>query len=116
MRLIIRNDKAETSRYVAEYIKSRINKFAPTADRPFVLGLPTGSSPEIVYSHLVRYVKAGELSFKHVITFNMVHLPWADSANSARTNMWGSRVTTQKVTTASCGSICFLTSTSTPQT
>ena len=49
----------------------RINKFAPTADKPFVLGLPTGSSPLTTYKALVRMHKAGELSFKHVVTFNM---------------------------------------------
>ncbi|KAK2741582.1 hypothetical protein FQN57_005565 [Myotisia sp. PD_48] len=50
---------------------SRIKAFAPTADRKFVLGLPTGSSPEIIYGLLVKRYKAGEISFKHVITFNM---------------------------------------------
>ena len=41
------------------------------SDKPFVLGLPTGSTPLKVYAELVRMVKAGELSFKNVITFNM---------------------------------------------
>ncbi|PGG99928.1 glucosamine-6-phosphate deaminase [Helicocarpus griseus UAMH5409] len=56
----------------------RIKQFAPTADRPFVLGLPTGSSPEIIYRILVQRFKAGDISFKHVVTFNMdeyVNLP-----------------------------------------
>ena len=34
-------------------------------------GLPTGSSPEGTYKRLVAFHKKGELSFKHVITFNM---------------------------------------------
>ncbi len=51
--------------------KERINDFAPTEDRPFVLGLPTGSSPEGVYELLVKAYKAGRISFKHVVTFNM---------------------------------------------
>lgn len=52
----------------------RINDFAPTAQKPFVLGLPTGSSPETIYRILVQRFKAGEISFKDVVTFNMVLL------------------------------------------
>jgi glucosamine-6-phosphate deaminase len=36
-----------------------------------VLGLPTGSSPEQVYSHLVDSYKNGKVSFENVVTFNM---------------------------------------------
>ncbi|ODQ54029.1 glucosamine-6-phosphate isomeras-like protein (glucosamine-6-phosphate deaminase) [Saitoella complicata NRRL Y-17804] len=71
MRLIIREDYDAVADYTAKYLRDRINDFAPTADRPFVLGLPTGSSPEGVYKNLVKYHKAGQLSFRHVITFNM---------------------------------------------
>jgi len=49
----------------------RIKDFAPTAEKPFVLGLPTGSSPEAIYRILVQRHKAGDISFKHVVTFNM---------------------------------------------
>ncbi len=35
------------------------------------MGLPTGSSPEGVYKELVKLYKAGKISFKNVITFNM---------------------------------------------
>jgi len=45
MRVIIRPDADSMSQWAALYIKNRILKFKPTADRPFVLGLPTGSSP-----------------------------------------------------------------------
>lgn len=55
----------------AYYVKERINQFKPTAERPFVLGLPTGSSPIGVYHKLVEFHKAGDLSFQHVVTFNM---------------------------------------------
>ncbi|KAI7900301.1 glucosamine-6-phosphate isomerase [Cokeromyces recurvatus] len=71
MRLIIRNDYDEVSDWVAHYVKERINQFEPTKERPFVLGLPTGSSPMNVYRRLAEFVKEGKLSFKHVITFNM---------------------------------------------
>lgn len=37
-----------------------------------MLGLPTGSSPEGVYKNLVKAHKDGEISFKDVVTFNMV--------------------------------------------
>jgi len=71
MKLIIRDNGDQASRYVARYIIKRINDFAPTPDRPFVLGLPTGSSPEVVYKYLVQAHKAGEISFANVVTFNM---------------------------------------------
>ncbi|KAI5779257.1 glucosamine-6-phosphate isomerase [Geopyxis carbonaria] len=71
MRLIIRPTTADASLYVAQFIAERITSFAPTASRPFVLGLPTGSSPLLIYQHLVRFHKSGALSFQHVVTFNM---------------------------------------------
>ncbi|KAI9296586.1 glucosamine-6-phosphate isomerase 1 [Neoconidiobolus thromboides FSU 785] len=71
MRLIIRNDAQAVAKYVADYIVARVKKFAPTAERPFVLGLPTGSSPIGVYRCLVEYYKLGQISFQNIITFNM---------------------------------------------
>lgn len=44
MRLVITKDYAEMSEWAARYIKKRINDFNPSADRPFVLGLPTGKA------------------------------------------------------------------------
>ncbi|KAI8978947.1 glucosamine-6-phosphate isomerase [Pilobolus umbonatus] len=90
MRLIIRQDYEEASAYSAYYVKERVNQFQPTQDRPFVLGLPTGSSPIGVYHKLVDFHKAGELSFEHVVTFNMdeyVGLP-RDHPQSYHTFMW----------------------------
>jgi len=52
--------------------KGRLKAFAPTPEKPFVLGLPTGSSPEGVYKNLVAAHKQGEISFRNVVTFNMV--------------------------------------------
>lgn len=57
--------------FVACLIVRRINDFQPSAARPFVLGLPTGSSPEGVYAKLVQAYKDGKVSFAHVVTFNM---------------------------------------------
>jgi len=42
---------------------SRINEFGATPERPFVLGLPTGSSPIPTYKALIQMVKAGKLSY-----------------------------------------------------
>ncbi|KAI9507964.1 glucosamine-6-phosphate isomerase [Russula earlei] len=72
MRLIIRDDSASVGEYIGQYIaKRRINDFCPTPERPFVLGLPTGSSPIPTYKCLIRLVKDGKLSFRNVVTFNM---------------------------------------------
>ncbi|KAH7045892.1 glucosamine-6-phosphate deaminase [Macrophomina phaseolina] len=71
MRLIIREDPQAASKYIADYIVERINAFEPTPEKPFVLGLPTGSSPEIIYKLLVQKFKNGEVSFRNVVTFNM---------------------------------------------
>jgi len=58
------------------FTADRIKAFGPTPEKPFVLGLPTGSSPELIYQHLVQKHKAGEISFKNVVTFNMVSEIW----------------------------------------
>ena len=50
----------------------RIKAFCPTREHPFVLGLPTGSSPIIIYKLLVDAYKAKKVSFENVVTFNMV--------------------------------------------
>lgn len=78
MRVIIEPDYATAAKWTANYIVKRIQKFGPGKDKPFVLGLPTGSSPIGVYDELARLCKAGKVSFKNVVTFNMdeyVNLP-----------------------------------------
>ena len=50
MRLIPLNNEQQVSRWAARHIADRINHFKPTAERPFVLGLPTGSTP-VSYTH-----------------------------------------------------------------
>ncbi len=59
------------SRWAAMYIANKINRFGPGPQRPFVLGLPTGSTPIGTYRQLAALCKAGKVSFKHVVTFNM---------------------------------------------
>lgn len=69
MKLIIRNDYEEMSEWAARHIADAINNHRE--DRPFILGLPTGSSPLGVYKRLVEMNRSGALSFKNVVTFNM---------------------------------------------
>lgn len=71
MRLIPLNNEQQVSRWAARHIADRINHFKPTAERPFVLGLPTGGTPLKTYQELIKLNQAGEVSFKHVVTFNM---------------------------------------------
>jgi glucosamine-6-phosphate deaminase len=90
MRLIIRDDANTASTYVANYIVERIKTFKPTPETPFVLGLPTGSSPLGVYKNLVDRYKAGDISFENVVTFNMdeyVGIP-RDHPESYHSFMW----------------------------
>ena len=69
MRVIIQDNYDKLSKWAANYIAEKIN--AHKEERPFVLGLPTGSSPIGVYKELIRMKKAGEVSFSNVVTFNM---------------------------------------------
>ena len=71
MRIIIKKDAAEVGDWVADYVIDRIKKAKPTKQKPFVLGLPTGSSPLPVYREFIKRYKAGKVSFKNVVTFNM---------------------------------------------
>ncbi|MDR2918964.1 MAG: glucosamine-6-phosphate deaminase [Tannerella sp.] len=90
MRLIIEPDYETLSKWAASYIAAKIKKANPTAEKPFVLGLPTGSSPLGTYKNLIELYKQGSVSFKHVITFNMdeyVGLP-KDHSQSYYTFMW----------------------------
>ena len=78
MRLIIEPNYDKMSQWAANHVIERINAAKPTAEKPFVLGLPTGSSPEGMYACLVKAYKEGRVSFKNVLTFNMdeyVNLP-----------------------------------------
>jgi glucosamine-6-phosphate deaminase len=71
MRLLIRKDYNEVCRRAAGYIAGRIRAFSPGREKPFVLGLPTGSSPLGVYKELVGMYRDGKISFRDVVTFNM---------------------------------------------
>ncbi len=71
MRVIIEKDYANASKWAAAYVAKCINQFKPTAKKPFVLGLPTGSSPLGMYKELAKMNKAGQVNFANVVTFNM---------------------------------------------
>ena len=63
--------KNEAAKYVALYIANSINLFQPAENKPYVLGLPTGSSPEPVYAELINLYEKRLVSFENVVTFNM---------------------------------------------
>ena len=71
MRLIIENSYDAGSVWAAKYIADAIKAKAAKTDKPFVLGLPTGSTPIGTYQELIRLYKEGYVPFKNVITFNM---------------------------------------------
>lgn len=84
MRLIPLETPDEVGRWAAQHIVRRIQAYAPDADNPFVLGLPTGETPLLTYQYLIQAYREGRISFQHVVTFNMdeyVGLPRTDPAS-----------------------------------
>jgi glucosamine-6-phosphate deaminase len=71
MRVIIKDSFAECTSWVAGYIAYRLKKAKPTEQKPFVLGLPTGSTPLGVYQELVKMYQNKKISFDKVATFNI---------------------------------------------
>ena len=62
MRLIIEPNYEQLSKWAANYVAAKIKKANPTAEKPFVLGLPTGSSPLGMYKNLIELNKQIKLS------------------------------------------------------
>ena len=90
MRVIIEPSYELVSQWAANYVAKQINDFAPKESTPFVLGLPTGSSPLGMYQNLIKLYKEGKVSFRNVVTFNMdeyVGLP-EDHPESYHSFMW----------------------------
>ncbi len=90
MRLIIEPDYISVSKWAARHVAEAINAAKPTAEKPFVLGCPTGSSPMGMYNELIEMNKQGLVSFENVVTFNMdeyVGLP-EDHPESYHSFMW----------------------------
>ncbi|HEY7864725.1 MAG TPA: glucosamine-6-phosphate deaminase [Psychromonas sp.] len=71
MRLIPLETTSDVALWSARYISNAINKYSPSKERPFVLGLPTGGTPLATYKRLIELYNKGEVSFEHVVTFNM---------------------------------------------
>lgn len=90
MRVIIEPNYEAVSKWAANYVAKRINDFSPSTSKPFVLGLPTGSSPLGMYRELINLDKTGKVTFKNVVTFNMdeyVNIP-EDHPESYHSFMW----------------------------
>jgi glucosamine-6-phosphate deaminase len=90
VRVIIEPSYELVSKWTANYVAKRINEFGASESKPFVLGLPTGSSPLGMYKELIGLNKAGKVTFKNVVTFNMdeyVKLP-EDHPESYHSFMW----------------------------
>ncbi|QDL55064.1 glucosamine-6-phosphate deaminase [Rhodoferax aquaticus] len=66
MKVVILNNAAEVAAYGAQIFVKHINA-KPTA----VLGLATGSTPVALYKELIAAYQQGQVSFKHVSTFNL---------------------------------------------
>ena len=60
MRIVIHKSYEALSKWTANYIARRISEHSLAADEPFVLGLPTGSSPIGTYQNLVNLNKRGQ--------------------------------------------------------
>ncbi|MGR5065220.1 glucosamine-6-phosphate deaminase [Photobacterium sp. DNB22_13_2] len=90
MRLIPLQNCSQVGKWAARHIAKRINDYQPTAERPFVLGLPTGGTPLATYRELIQMHREGDVSFKHVVTFNMDEYVGitADHPQSYRTFMF----------------------------
>lgn len=71
MRVIIEPDYQSLSAWAANYVAQKINQYSPSPERPFVLGLPTGSSPLGMYRALIELNRQGVVSFQNAVTFNM---------------------------------------------
>ncbi len=90
MRVIIEPDYVSAAKWTANYVAKSIIDFKPSEAKPFVLGLPTGSSPLGIYKELITLNKKGLVSFKNVVTFNMdeyVNLP-EEHPESYHSFMW----------------------------
>jgi glucosamine-6-phosphate deaminase len=90
MRLIIQPTYELVSLWAANYVARIIKDFKPSDNKPFILGLPTGSSPLGMYKELIKLNLNKYVSFKNVVTFNMdeyVNLP-EDHPESYHSFMW----------------------------
>ena len=72
VRCFVAKDKEGACRNIALHLVQRMEEHrASGAERPFVLGLATGSTPIPIYRELARLHKEGKVSFKGVISINL---------------------------------------------
>ncbi len=71
MRMIVQRDYDQMSLWAGRYVARSIYMAEPKQNSPFVLGLPTGSTPLGMYRVLIDLCRKGTISFQNVITFNM---------------------------------------------
>lgn len=66
MRVIIMNDAVEISHEAAAIIVNQVNK-----NRGSVIGFATGASPVETYKRIIEKYENGEVTLKHITTFNL---------------------------------------------
>lgn len=98
MRLVIQEKKNDVAEYAAGYVMNKIKEHEEkNTGTLFLMGLPTGSTPEGMYKKLIELHQdpANEFSFKNVVTFNMDEYvfpsgttPCAKNPNSYHYYMW----------------------------
>lgn len=69
MRLVVTN--MSVGLWAAAYIKQAVQTFAPSIQKPFVLGLPTGETVLDMYAVLRSFAKERVMPFHHLVTFSM---------------------------------------------
>ncbi|MCU0412162.1 MAG: glucosamine-6-phosphate deaminase [Bacteroidetes bacterium] len=71
MRIIVHDNYEALSKWTAYTIAQEILSYHPSADRPFVLGIPAGQSPIGTFQQLVSLNQQGTVSFEHVVVFGL---------------------------------------------
>lgn len=66
MKVIVLNDAIEISKEAADIIVKQVNN-----NKGSVLGFATGASPVETYKRIIEKYEAGEVSLKHITTFNL---------------------------------------------
>jgi glucosamine-6-phosphate deaminase len=90
MRIIVHDSYEALSKWTAYYIAKEISKFQPTAEKPFVLGLPAGQSPIGTYQQLISLNQEGSVSFRNVVAFGLnefVGIP-QDHPHTYHSGLW----------------------------
>jgi len=90
MRIIVHDSYEALSKWTAYYIAREISRFQPTAEKPFVLGVPAGQSPIGTYQQLISLNQEGSVSFQNVVAFGLnefVGIP-QDHPHTYHSGLW----------------------------